>query len=38
LTLENSFGRTAAEEARQMGALDKGELLETAMKQRGQSH
>lgn len=36
LTIRNQNGRTAAEEARQMGAVDKAELLEAAMKQRGQ--
>ena len=35
LNIRNRDGHTAAEQARQMGALDKAELLETAMKQRG---
>jgi ankyrin repeat protein len=33
-TIRNSFGRTAAEEARQMGAIDKAVLLEAASKER----
>jgi ankyrin repeat protein len=36
LTIRNQNGRTAAEESRQIGALDKAELLEAAMKQRGE--
>ena len=34
LTIRNPKGLTAAESARQMGALDEAELLETAMKQK----
>lgn len=33
LTIQNRFGLTAAQEARQMGARDKAELLESAMKE-----
>jgi hypothetical protein len=33
LAIRNAMGLTASEEARKMGALDKAELLETAMKQ-----
>jgi ankyrin repeat protein len=34
LTIRNPRGLTAAESARQMGALDEAELLETAMKEK----
>jgi ankyrin repeat protein len=34
LTIKDPRGQTAAEAARSMGARDKAELLETAMKQR----
>ena len=34
LTLKNAQGLTAAQAARQMGVIDKAELLETALKQR----
>jgi hypothetical protein len=34
MNAKNRYGQTAAEAARSMGARDKAELLETAMKQR----
>jgi ankyrin repeat protein len=34
LTVKNQWGRTAAEEARKMGAVDKADLLDTAMRQK----